>query len=532
VRPARGTRHPRREGKRVAPQITKDVPAQGTVVKILRLVAVATFILSLGIAIAPARASLPLSSLWTSALPNGSVVPDARKKQLKKLQHLIFILQENRSFDHYFGTYPKAQGFPSPLPCLPSTWYPSKCFTPYVNHTDKNNGGRHEHQYQVLNIDGGKMDGFVETREGELQDQGCPPPNKRPPGFIARVRTVDDEGVIEDTSKCPKVDVMGYHDGTDLPNYWAYAQNFVLEDQYHESIVSWSQPSHFMVFSGWAAKCTQLNPPDVNSCSDDWTGLDWSNLQPTPDLWTDITYLLWQHDITWAAYLDGGQGGSNGYKGVLSSWNSLPGFQTVQEDGQVAQAETNLTQFYSDAANGTLPQVSWIMPKEQDSEHPTAKVSVGQTYVTKVLNAIMASPEWSSTAVFLSWDDPDGFYDHVPPTYIDAQGYGVRSPAMVISPYSKPGYIDHQLCTSDCYLKLIEDVFLGSERMSEAGRPDPRPDYRDAEATGDLTLDFDFKQKPRAPLFLPEHPMTLLTDNPNAGDPPPSAIHDIARYRR
>jgi phospholipase C len=496
--------------------------------RIIRLLAVTTFALGMLVAIAPAKASVPLSALWTNSLGSG-VSPDKHNHGLKKLQHLIFILQENRSFDHYFGTYPGASGFPSPLPCLPSTWYPDKCFTPYVNHADKNVGGRHEHQFQVENIDGGKMDGFIETREGELQSMGCMPPSQRPRNFVPKIRSYDDEGVIEDMSKCPKVDVMGYHDGTDIPNYWAYAGAYTLLDQFHESIVSWSQPSHFMIFSGWSAKCTQLDPPDVNSCADDWTGTEWSNINPTPDLWTDITYLLWQHNITWGAYLDGGQGGTNGFKGVLSSWNSLPGFQTVQEDGQVGNAEINLTQFYTDVANGTLPQVSWVMPEESHSEHPTARVSAGQTYVTGLINAIMSGPDWDSTAIFLSWDDPDGFYDGVPPMYIDAQGYGVRSPALIISPYAKAGHIDHQLCTSDCYLKFIEDVFLGSERMSEAGRPDPRPDYRDAEATGDLSLDFDFQHAPRRPMLLSTHPMTMLTDDPNAGDPPPSAIHTIRR---
>jgi phospholipase C len=198
----------------------------------------------------------------------------------------------------------------------------------------------------------------------------------------------------------------------------------------------------------------------------------------------------------------------------------------VQDDGQVANGEVNLQQqFYSDAANGTLPQVSWIFPKLPDSEHPTAKVSEGQSYVTGLINAIMSGPDWSSSAIFVSWDDSDGFYDHEPPPYLDAQGLGIRVPAFMISPFAIAGSIDHQICSSDCYLKFIEDVFLSGERISQAGRPDPRPDYRDEIAgEGDLANDFNFAQKPLPPLVLPLHPMSLL----RPGDPTPQIPHRIA----
>ena len=101
----------------------------------------------------------------------------------------------------------------------------------------------------------------------------------------------------------------------------------------------------------------------------------------------------------------------------------------------------------------------------------------GQAYVTALINAAMKSPDWNSTAIFLTWDDWGGFYDHVVPPAVDQNGYGLRVPGLVISPYARRGYIDHQTLSSDAYLKFIEDDFLGGARLNPTtdGRPDPRP---------------------------------------------------------
>jgi phospholipase C len=129
--------------------------------------------------------------------------------------------------------------------------------------------------------------------------------------------------------------------------------------------------------------------------------------------------------------------------------------------------------------------------------------------VTGLINAIMRSPDWSSTAIFLSWDDWGGFYDHVVPPHVDENGYGLRVPGIVISPYARRGVIDHQILSHDAYNKFIEDDFLGGRRLDPAtdGRPDPRPGVREANPLlGDLSLDFDFSQSPRPPELLPVHP--------------------------
>jgi hypothetical protein len=126
----------------------------------------------------------------------------------------------------------------------------------------------------------------------------------------------------------------------------------------------------------------------------------------------------------------------------------------------------------------------------------------------------MNGPNWDSTAIFLAWDDWGGFYDHIVPPTVDRNGYGIRVPGIVISPYAKQGYVDHQTLSFDAYLKFIEDDFLNGQRLDPAtdGRPDPRTAVREnASILGNLVNDFDFNQAPRPPLILPVHPTTTLT---------------------
>ena len=150
-------------------------------------------------------------------------------------------------------------------------------------------------------------------------------------------------------------------------------------------------------------------------------------------------------------------------------WNPLPWFTDVKQDRQLANVAP-LDAFLKAAKKGTLPAVSWVTPSQAVSEHPPALVSDGQAYVTALVNAIMRSPDWSSTAIFLAWDDWGGFYDHVVPPHVDANGYGLRVPALVISPYARRGYVDHQVLSFDAYLKFIEDDFLGGAAPEPAHR--------------------------------------------------------------
>jgi hypothetical protein len=199
----------------------------------------------------------------------------------------------------------------------------------------------------------------------------------------------------------------------------------------------------------------------------------------------------------------------------------------VHDDGQLGNV-VNANRFFTDAANGTLPSVSWVIPNQMVSEHPTALVSNGQAWVTSLVNAVMQGPDWGSSAIFLAWDDWGGFYDHEPPPVVDGNGYGIRVPSLVISPWARQGHIDHQVLSFDAYLKFIEDDFLGSQRLDPAtdGRPDPRPTVReDVPILGDLVNDFDFSQPPPAgrQLILPTRPGHF---SPRAQPPDATANND------
>jgi phospholipase C len=417
-----------------------------------------------------------------------------------RIKHVVVIMQENRSFDHYFGTYPGAEGIPmqngTPTVCVPDP-RTRACVKPYHDAKDANAGGPHAARSATADIDGGKMDGFIASfRDAQ---KACKNPNT--PGCAS--------------GESP--DVMGWHDAREIPNYWAYAQAFVLQDHMFEPNASWSLPAHLFLVSGWSAKCSR--PGDPASCANALDGPSSLDVSRNDYAWTDLTYLLHKAGLSWAYYLSEGnepdceddamlcpsKGQSRNVPGI---WNPLPAFDTVKQDGELANIQT-VDRYFAAARSGTLPAVSWVVPENKVSEHPPARVSDGLAYVTDLINAAMQGPEWASTAIFLTWDDWGGFYDHFAPPRVDANGYGLRVPGLVISPYAKKGYIDHQTLSFDAYLKLIEDIFLNGQRIDPKtdGRPDPRPDVREAAPQlGDLLDDFDFAQPPRPPLVLPTNP--------------------------
>ena len=418
----------------------------------------------------------------------------------KDIKHIVVIMQENRSFDEYFGTYPGANGIPmkngTPTVCSPDP-QTGQCIKPYYNPNDINSGGPHAAASAKKDIAGGQMNGFVAAFRNA--QKACKSPDT--PGCAA--------------GQTP--DVMGWHDARQIPNYWSYAQNFVLQDSMFEPNSSWSLPSHLFMVSAWSAKCS--SPGDAMSCANALDGPSGLNVSKNDYAWTDLTYLLYKDNISWAYYLSNGSEPDCADDAMLCSakpqnanvpgiWNPLPAFDTVKQDNQLGNIQ-QVDQFLTAAKAGTLPAVSWIVPDGKVSEHPPASIKDGQAYVTGLINAIMQGPDWNSTAIFLAWDDWGGFYDHVAPPQVDVNGYGLRVPALVISAYAKKGLIDSQTLSFDAYLKFIEDVFLGGQRLNPAtdGRPDARPTVREnVPQLGDLLSDFDFSQAARAPLILPINP--------------------------
>jgi phospholipase C len=439
-------------------------------------------------------------ALW--APPAGAASATGAASGIHKIKHVVVIMQENRSFDSYFGTYPGADGIPMkggrPTACVPDPLR-GTCVRPFHDHHDVNYGGPHEQNAFTTDLNGGAMNGFVRARES------CTNPVD-PPDCIANL----------------SVDMMGYHDAREIPNYWTYAHDFVLQDHMFEPNASWSLPAHLFLVSEWSALCTK--PGDPFSCFSQIEAPqlpnDFAAPHQAPDYpWTDLTSLFYRNKVSWAYYLKTGPEPDCETAQMFcvyhaqdprtpGIWNPLPSFDTVRQDHQLSNIR-DTSSFYSDLHHGRLPAVSWVIPNGIVSEHPTSSIHAGQAYVTGLINAIGRSPAWRSTAIFLTWDDWGGFYDHVAPPVIDQNGYGFRVPGLVISPYARRGYIDHQQLSFDAFAKFIEDDFLHGQRLDPKtdGRPDPRPTVREnAPGLGNLVRDFNFGQQPRKALLLAPSP--------------------------
>src|SRR5579863_9060838 len=304
---------------------------------------------------------------------------------IHKIKHVVVIMQENRSFDSYFGTFPGADGIPmqngKPTVCVNDP-HTHTCVYPYVDHADVNGGGPHSAPNATADIDGGKMDGFI--GQAESGRKGCLIPT--------------DPACTNSANP----DVMGYHTQSDIPNYWTYAKDFVLQDHMFEPDASWSLPAHLFLLSEWSADCTTANDPA--SCTNSIQTLRKSGARP-PDYpaylngktsshpiyaWTDLTYLLAKNHVSWGYYVVSGTEPDCENPAALTCapvkqksntpgiWNPLPWFDTVQADHQLGNIQ-DVDKFYAAAKTGDLPAVSWVVPSGAVSEHPPAPVSYGQS---------------------------------------------------------------------------------------------------------------------------------------------------------
>ncbi|HEX9075892.1 MAG TPA: alkaline phosphatase family protein, partial [Anaerolineae bacterium] len=214
------------------------------------------------------NAPAPTTAPSPTSAPTASNQPPTLLRD--KIKHIVVIMQENRSFDTYFGTFPGADGIPMqngvPTVCIPDP-KTKQCVKPYHDSKDINAGGPHAAASATADIDGGKMDGFIATFRGA--QRAC--------------RNPDTPGCVNGESP----DVMGWHDAREIPNYWAYAQNFVLQDKMFEPNASWSLPSHLFMVSAWSAKCSK--PGDPASCANALDGPSSLNTSRNDYAWTDLT---------------------------------------------------------------------------------------------------------------------------------------------------------------------------------------------------------------------------------------------------
>src|SRR4051812_24933930 len=456
------------------------------------------------VAVQPGRSAAAPATAVVAPL-RGAVGRSPLSLARRRIKHLIFVVQENRSFDQYFGTYPGADGIPRvnghPAVCVPDPIL-HRCVRPYHSTNQRQIGGPHNSFASEADVNGGRMDGFVRVVVQNHMKCAVHRDDPECAGFLG---------------PGGQPDIMSYHNRDELGNYWSYADHFVLQDRMFAPADSWTLPAHLFLVSGWSASCT--NPLNPMSCQSDLLAHRQQRvIASIPDEavfgWTDITYLLHKAGVSWAYFVGDDtclprRGPCSRGRGLKTQTSQMPlaWFTTVRHDYQLRNIKGE-SKYYDAAAGGTLPSVTWVMPYAGVGEHPSNgshEIWRGVCHVTNVINAAMEGPDWDSTAIFLTWDDWGGFYDHVPPQQVDENGYGIRVPGILISPWARGGTIDHQTLSHDAYLKLIEDLFLGRQRLDPAtdGRPDPRPSVREAApALGDLMNEFRFDQEPLPPLIL------------------------------
>ncbi|MGH9398640.1 MAG: phospholipase C [Terriglobia bacterium] len=374
---------------------------------------------------------------------------------INKINHVIWIMQENRTFDTYFGTYPGTDGIP-PGVCLPTMPGSKTCVRSFhmpagLPVVDMPHVWGTAHAAEDL----GKMDAFVYVEGSNL--------------------------------------TMGYYDQRDIPNYWAYARHYTLCDRFFSSFNGPSSNNHLYSVSAQDGGLLQFDCTLKQAKRE----LD----DPDGFSFLAIVDLLEKNHVSWKYYVETRpkppgvttRGCNIAYPNPkkFSAWNPLPGFVSVYKSPERMAKIVALKEYFQDLKQHTLPAVCYISPDFQDSEHPPAPAARGMWYVTNIVNALMESPYWKDSVIFLNWDDYGGFYDHVPPPRVDAFGFGPRVPSLVISPYAKPGYISHYTYEFSSILKFVEERWALSHMTARDHWAD---DMRDC---------FNFNQTPNSTLAIP-----------------------------
>lgn len=419
----------------------------------------------------------------------------------QKVQHIVFIVMENHAYDNYFGEYCQtlgpycsmtAVGLP-PGTCVPYNHHtPSLgCVKPYP-YTGKNWTIRPQpHDWIASNIswDNGSMDGFY-TAEG----------NGRTP--------------------------MGYYNGSTAPLYHDMAEQYALGDNFFSSLLSYSLPNHWHIVAGQAPAESVYHvfgwnvTPAAQRGNDTLYRAEANQTTSVEDLLNNTT-VSWKYYDTWLNNYTGAQKDNPNKIGrAYGYWNPQAAkFESYQP--WFVNHFVNNTDFYGDARNNTLPQLSWVIPHEVENDHPPQNSTIAQSYVASVVNSVEASPAWNSTVIYLCWDDFGGFYDHVaPPQSNGRQQLGFRVPLMVIGPYVRENYVSHSFGYLESVLHLMEWRFnLGC--------------ITTADCTAPIPLDmFNFNAAPRPPMLFPtnffnaSYPMPLQssitpTIHPSSGYYPP-----------
>jgi phospholipase C len=395
-------------------------------------------------------------------IPKPPPVPENLDAFRARIEHIVFIVKENRSFDTYFGTFPGAEGATTGLVSTGARIQLKRA----TDRMPRDIGHDWEDARRAMND--GKMDRFDLVRAGNVNND-----------FLS----------------------MSQFFASDIPNYWSYAEHFALADHMFSSLAGPSFPNHLYTVA--AQSGGSINNPDSFSWGCDApaatrvdvmdAGGNVSREFPCFDFLT-LADSLEAAGVPWRYYAP--REGQNGY-----IWSALDAIRHIRLGPLWTSRVVPFEQFVADAASGALPAVSWLVPDFSISEHPTVDAFAGTTlsvsacagenWTVEQINAIMRGPAWATTAIVLTWDDFGGFYDHLAPPTVDQLGLGPRVPLIVISPYSKEGIVSHTVYEFASVLQLIETRF----KVKALAR-------RDVEANSLLDM-FDFSQSPAPPLVLP-----------------------------
>ena len=358
------------------------------------------------------------------------------------IQHLVVLMQENHTFDNYFGTYPGADGLPAGVkmpvdPANPAAGY----IVPWHIGTTTITDLSHSSATFLAQYDNGKWDGFVSALNSYNQN-----------GTIA----------------------MGYYDSSDIPYYWNLAGNYVLFDHLFSSAKDGSFANHMY----WVAATN----PQVKK------GQQLSTLvENIPTIFDRLQAA----GVSWKFYVENYDAqitfrnpSTQNNRESQVVWVPLLNFARFIDNPDLSSHIVDLSQYYTDLQDGTLPAVSYIVPSGA-SEHPPEYPASGERTVKSLLQELMRSSAWDSSAFMLLYDDWGGWYDHVVPPQVDQAGYGARVPGLLVSPYAKKGYIDSTQLDFTSVLKFIETNWNVGSLES-----------RDASANNFLSA-FDFTQAPR-----------------------------------
>jgi len=375
------------------------------------------------------------------------------KGAANRIQHIVFIVKENRTFDNLFGTFPGVDGATSGTISTGDVIALGR--TPDRTPRDIS----HSFQSAVTAIDGGAMDQFDLIPGGNVNGD-----------YLAYTQHIEE----------------------DIPNYFAYARHFVLADAFFSSLTGPSFPNHLYTVGAQSGGAIN-NParsPGVWGCDSPADSTvpvmndDGSTHPEYPCFdFPTLADRLEAQSISWKYYAPGQ--GESGY-----IWSALDAIAHIRFSSLWNQHVVPTDQFVVDALNGDLPAMSWVVVGSGKSEHPPASVCMGENWTVEQLNAVMRGPEWNSTVVFLTWDDFGGFYDHVAPPAVDNFGFGPRVPLLVVSPWAKPGYVTHTILEFSSLLKFVEQRFDLAPLTA-----------RDAQSS-DLLDSFDFAQDPVPPMSV------------------------------